>query len=656
MHPVAFAIALALIGFLHVVLGEMVPKNIALAGPDRAALALAPPLAMVVRVLRPAIALLNWIANRDAARRRRRAARRGHERVHARRGRRASSRESRREGMLDAGEERLLIGALEFEERDVRSVLLPLDRRSRPSPPDVTPAQVEALAARTGYSRFPVARATATLVGYLHLKDALEIEDRHRNRPIAPLLDPAAGRRRARPTGCATVLRDDAALQRAPRARAGRRRRRARRRRARGRARGARRRDPRRVAAARGIGLRAAQVTIAYDGSDGASRAIEAAAQLFPSAAAKAWSGARPDARGRPPRSRSRRPWPGSWRSPGRRRRTRRRGRQAARAAGLAAEGMVAAAARSRPGPGCWTPPPAPTCSCAGAAAAAGWPARCSARRRASLLHHSPVPLLIVPDARRPDGPAVHGLRRLRGRGHAIAVAGHVARRAAGGRHPRLGVAVPAFPERPRDVPRPELRRAGRGSRGLARRRRRRGHGARRRAWPASPAWTRAARPRLRRGRLARDLRRGAGDAAVIVSGARGHRRARGRRCWVGVRGLGHNAERPVLIVPPAACRPTRVRRRHPPAPSFAAMESPTRRCRSASPSARPAHAARRSERSGRTRAAVARHADLDPAGRGPGLRAGPRGRQPRAPRLEARRARWPSSPAVRGLRSCSWS
>lgn len=42
IHPVAFVIALGLIGFLHVVLGEMVPKNIALAGPDRSALVLAP--------------------------------------------------------------------------------------------------------------------------------------------------------------------------------------------------------------------------------------------------------------------------------------------------------------------------------------------------------------------------------------------------------------------------------------------------------------------------------------------------------------------------------------------------------------------------------------------------------------------------------------
>ncbi len=182
VHPVAFAIALAIIGFLHVVLGEMVPKNIALAGPDRAALALAPPLTLIVRALRPAIALLNWIANRTL----RAVGVEPRDEITS-----AFTRdevaglvaESRREGKLDLNEERLLVGALEFEERDARAVLLPLDRVES-LPVDVTPAQVESIAARTGYSRFPV-REHEALIGYLHLKDALEIEDQHRNRPIA---------------------------------------------------------------------------------------------------------------------------------------------------------------------------------------------------------------------------------------------------------------------------------------------------------------------------------------------------------------------------------------------------------------------------------------------------------------------------------------
>ena len=75
------------------------------------------------------------------------------------------------------------MGALTFEERDARTVLLTRDELVTVAP-DVTPHEVEAVAAHTGYSRFPVAR-DGDLIGYLHLKDALEIEEVHRHRPIA---------------------------------------------------------------------------------------------------------------------------------------------------------------------------------------------------------------------------------------------------------------------------------------------------------------------------------------------------------------------------------------------------------------------------------------------------------------------------------------
>jgi CBS domain containing-hemolysin-like protein len=48
LHTVAFTLALAIVVFLHMVLGEMVPKNIALAGPERSTLALGPPLLAVI--------------------------------------------------------------------------------------------------------------------------------------------------------------------------------------------------------------------------------------------------------------------------------------------------------------------------------------------------------------------------------------------------------------------------------------------------------------------------------------------------------------------------------------------------------------------------------------------------------------------------------
>ncbi len=53
LHPVSFVVALVVVVYLHVVLGEMVPKNIAIAGPERAAILLGPPMMAIVTVLGP---------------------------------------------------------------------------------------------------------------------------------------------------------------------------------------------------------------------------------------------------------------------------------------------------------------------------------------------------------------------------------------------------------------------------------------------------------------------------------------------------------------------------------------------------------------------------------------------------------------------------
>lgn len=182
VHPAAVAVALLIVGGLHVILGEMVPKNIALAGPDRSALMLGPPMTAVVRVLHPVIWALNVTANgvlrllgvtpadevtsaftRDEVA--------------------GLVEESQREGMLDDDETRLLTGALTFQEHDAAAVLLPMETIVT-LPVTVTPAEVEEAAGRTGFSRFPVTR-DGEMIGYLHLKDALEVKDKHRNRPIA---------------------------------------------------------------------------------------------------------------------------------------------------------------------------------------------------------------------------------------------------------------------------------------------------------------------------------------------------------------------------------------------------------------------------------------------------------------------------------------
>ena len=68
LHTVSFLVALTVVVMLHVLLGEMVPKNIAIAGPESAAMLLVPAYLVYIRLARPFIAFYNWCANIAAAR------------------------------------------------------------------------------------------------------------------------------------------------------------------------------------------------------------------------------------------------------------------------------------------------------------------------------------------------------------------------------------------------------------------------------------------------------------------------------------------------------------------------------------------------------------------------------------------------------------
>ena len=182
VHPISFVIALAVVVFLHVVLGEMVPKNIAIAGPDRAAVVLGPPMLGIVTVLRPLIAALNAAAN-GLLRLLRVEPKEEITSAYTREEVAALVEESRGEGLLADDEYDRLAGALGFTEKTVAAVLLEpagLATVRRGS----SGADVEALCAATGFSRFPVEDADGDLVGYLHVKDVLETDEERRLRPI----------------------------------------------------------------------------------------------------------------------------------------------------------------------------------------------------------------------------------------------------------------------------------------------------------------------------------------------------------------------------------------------------------------------------------------------------------------------------------------
>jgi len=63
LHTIGFGIGLGIVTVLHMVFGEMVPKNLALIGPERTLLVLARPMAAYLYVARPIAGALQWVAN-----------------------------------------------------------------------------------------------------------------------------------------------------------------------------------------------------------------------------------------------------------------------------------------------------------------------------------------------------------------------------------------------------------------------------------------------------------------------------------------------------------------------------------------------------------------------------------------------------------------
>ncbi|MGV8895574.1 MAG: hemolysin family protein [Rhodoglobus sp.] len=183
ISTIAFIIALLLVSFLHVVLGEMVPKNMSFSIPDRAVLILAPPLVFVATIFRPIIVALNAIANGILRL------------VGVQPKSEANSvftldevatiaAQSTREGVLtDAGG--TLNAAFEFTSKKVQDVAIAMTAIVT-LPEAAAPADVEKAVARHGFSRYILVNDEGEPTGYLHLKDVIGVEEDEFSLPVLP--------------------------------------------------------------------------------------------------------------------------------------------------------------------------------------------------------------------------------------------------------------------------------------------------------------------------------------------------------------------------------------------------------------------------------------------------------------------------------------
>ena len=169
-HSLATILALALLTYLHVVLGEMAPKSLALSAPRRAALTVIGMMHWAQRLLALPVTALNAVGAGLLHLLRVRAPG-GHTRLHSAQELVQIVSESALSGLLNDNERALLLGVFDFTERRVHQVMTPRNRLQAIAH-DTALTDVLSHVTTSRFSRFPVYQDDLDhVIGILHVKD-----------------------------------------------------------------------------------------------------------------------------------------------------------------------------------------------------------------------------------------------------------------------------------------------------------------------------------------------------------------------------------------------------------------------------------------------------------------------------------------------------
>jgi CBS domain containing-hemolysin-like protein len=149
------ATAFLVITFLHIVLGELAPKSIAIGAPERVSVILARPMMLFSRVMSPFITLLNVSANALLRVIGVAPAGGGHQNVHSADELRLLVMQARAQGTLNETDSMMLAGVFDFHEKKARDVMRPRTEVAA-IPLDSTEDEVWAILRSERFSRYPV--------------------------------------------------------------------------------------------------------------------------------------------------------------------------------------------------------------------------------------------------------------------------------------------------------------------------------------------------------------------------------------------------------------------------------------------------------------------------------------------------------------------
>ncbi len=183
--------SLALLTYFHIVVGEMVPKSMALSTPLKAMFAVSQPMGLIQTISAAPVYILNAIGNMllrifhiPLAE--------GHARLHSPEELELIVSESVEGGALNKAEEEMIRNIFDFAERQVNQVMTPRPKVQAISQ-DMPLPELLKLVTESNYSRFPVYEGDLDhIIGVLHLKDLIHQQRRQKgNFDIRLLLRPA---------------------------------------------------------------------------------------------------------------------------------------------------------------------------------------------------------------------------------------------------------------------------------------------------------------------------------------------------------------------------------------------------------------------------------------------------------------------------------
>ncbi|MBA2247191.1 MAG: HlyC/CorC family transporter [Chloroflexia bacterium] len=169
LHAISFVLAFSLVTALHIVIGELAPKSLALQRPEQTALAVSSAIHVFLVIFRPIIVALNWVGNRvvklfgiDPAG--------GHAMVQSAAELMISIEASREAGFVNQTAHDLVGRAFSFNDMQARHVMVPRTEVTA-LPLDSTVDDVMTLAAESSFTRLPVFEGDSDhIVGIIKMK------------------------------------------------------------------------------------------------------------------------------------------------------------------------------------------------------------------------------------------------------------------------------------------------------------------------------------------------------------------------------------------------------------------------------------------------------------------------------------------------------